>query len=86
MPDVGAELLGLGAGWSAVVSVTVPLPAELLTYWGRGRLFLCIHTLRSANVGLNLIVRKVLARCALNNAPALLVPYRARTMITHMPL
>ena len=36
MPDVGAELLGLGAGWSAVVSVTVPLPAELLTYWGSG--------------------------------------------------
>ena len=86
MPDVEAELLGLGSGRSTVVSVTVPLPAELLTYWGRGRQFLCIHTLRQANVGLNPIVRKVLARCSLNNSLELLVPYRARTMITHMSL
>ena len=86
MPDVGEELLGLGYSQSTVVSVPVPLPAELLTYWGRGRQFLCIHTLRQANVGLNPIVRKVLAIFSLNNALELLVPYRARTMITHMPL
>ena len=81
MPDVGADFIVLGTSRSTVVSVPIPLPAESLSSWGKGKKFLRIHTLRLENIGLNPIVYKVLAI----DIPALLRPYMARTMITNRP-